>query len=231
MFADLTRHEFQELYTELGGYLADKTATSIMFVGPNSGTGTSLVARNFALAAAAQEKSPVLLADLSGPRNTQFNWFAQHASEAGGPYSYEVDPARLPARGPWVQHGGNGGAPTPAFRCYWFGQRNIAVSTCFGTDQMPTLDVPAQTNFWGELHQFFKMIVVDCPPRSAGVDCTVIAPHVDATVLVISAEDTRVPVAAHLRDELIAVDAHIAGIVFNKRRFYIPKFIYSRMGN
>ena len=224
------KHEFEELYTELGSYLGTKPNRSVMFVGAHPRTGTSLVARNFALAAAAHEQSPVLLVDMTGKENTQFNWFMQHHQEQGGAYSYEVDPARLPQRGPWTHHGSNGGTPLPAFRCYWFERINVAVSTCYGAEQPPMLDLQAQEAFWNELHRFFELIVVDCPPRSEGVECTALAPYIDATVLVISAEDTRVPVAAHLRDELEATGARIPGIVFNKRRFYIPDFIYNRMG-
>lgn len=231
MLTKITKHDFAELYTDLSGYFGDKSNRSVMFVGAHPRTGTSLVAANFALVAAAQEQGPVLLADLCGSDNVQLTRFMKHHGEQADPNSYEVDPARLPQRGPWIQHGHNGGTPLPAFRCYWFDRLNLAVSSCYGVNEPPTLDLQAQEAFWTELHQFFKLIVVDCPPRSAGVECTALAPHIDATVLVISAEDTRVPVAAHLRDELVESGAHIPGAIFNKRRLYIPDFIYNRMGN
>jgi Mrp family chromosome partitioning ATPase len=48
-------------------------------------------------------------------------------------------------------------------------------------------------------------------------------------VLVVEAESSRTPVVADLRDMIMARGANLAGIVLNKRRFYIPEKIYRRL--
>ena len=45
-------------------------------------------------------------------------------------------------------------------------------------------------------------------------------------VLVVEAEATRIPVVEALRDKMLSHGANVVGVVFNKRRFYIPKRIY-----
>jgi Mrp family chromosome partitioning ATPase len=48
----------------------------------------------------------------------------------------------------------------------------------------------------------------------------------DANLIVVEAESTRAAVAQNLRDQLMEIGAPIAGVVLNRRRFHIPRFIY-----
>ena len=50
-----------------------------------------------------------------------------------------------------------------------------------------------------------------------------------ATVIVVEAEKTPQPVIEHLRNTLTAAGAKTAGIVMNKRRFYIPARVYKKL--
>lgn len=51
---------------------------------------------------------------------------------------------------------------------------------------------------------------------------------VDGVVLVVEAENTRWQVIDNLKHNIMKNKGNILGIVFNKRRFYIPDFIYRR---
>jgi hypothetical protein len=53
-----------------------------------------------------------------------------------------------------------------------------------------------------------------------------LAPAVDANLLVVEAERTRSAVAQNLRDRILDVGGTISGVVLNKQKFYIPGFIY-----
>jgi protein-tyrosine kinase len=44
--------------------------------------------------------------------------------------------------------------------------------------------------------------------------------------LVVEAENTRWKVSENTKKRLIASKSKILGIIFNKRRYYIPKFFY-----
>jgi hypothetical protein len=83
--------------------------------------------------------------------------------------------------------------------------------------------------FWDGLRASFGTIVIDAPSLKESPDGISLAAHADAVVMVVEAETTRQPVIENLRDTLIAADAKIAGIVMNKRRYYIPAKVYQNM--
>jgi len=49
---------------------------------------------------------------------------------------------------------------------------------------------------------------------------------VDGVILVVEAEKTKWRTARHVRAQIERVGGKILGIVFNKRRYYIPQSIY-----
>jgi len=53
-----------------------------------------------------------------------------------------------------------------------------------------------------------------------------LAKSVDGTILVIEAENTRVPVALKVKELIEESGGKVVGAILNKRRFYIPKFLY-----
>jgi len=83
--------------------------------------------------------------------------------------------------------------------------------------------------FWAGLRESFGTIVIDAPSLKESPDGISLAAHADAVVMVVEAETTRQPVVENLRDTLTAADAKIAGIVMNKRRYYIPAKVYQNM--
>jgi Mrp family chromosome partitioning ATPase len=52
---------------------------------------------------------------------------------------------------------------------------------------------------------------------------------VDGVVLVVEAEKTRWQVVENLKEKIQNVGGNIIGVVFNKRRFYIPEALYKRL--
>ncbi len=52
------------------------------------------------------------------------------------------------------------------------------------------------------------------------------ASKVDGVILVVEAEKTKWRTARHVREQIERVGGNILGIVFNKRRYYIPQSIY-----
>jgi Mrp family chromosome partitioning ATPase len=68
--------------------------------------------------------------------------------------------------------------------------------------------------------------VIDSPSIDRSYDGIMLAPAVDANLLVVEAERTRSAVAQNLRDRILDVGGTISGVVLNKQKFYIPGFIY-----
>ncbi len=52
---------------------------------------------------------------------------------------------------------------------------------------------------------------------------------VDGVIIVVEAEKTRWQVALSLKEKIINNGGNILGLVFNKRQYYIPQFIYDRL--
>jgi Mrp family chromosome partitioning ATPase len=52
---------------------------------------------------------------------------------------------------------------------------------------------------------------------------------VDGVIFVVEAEKTRWPVALAAKEKIVSHGGNILGMVFNKRRFYIPEFVYRKI--
>ena len=71
--------------------------------------------------------------------------------------------------------------------------------------------------------------MIDSPPISASSDGLAIVRKVDGVIFVIEAEKTRWPVAQAAKEKIVSHGGNILGMVFNKRRFYIPEFVYRKI--
>jgi len=85
---------------------------------------------------------------------------------------------------------------------------------------------PQIDSFWESLRQQFDMILIDSPPFETSPDGIAISRRVDGVVLVLEAEKTRWPVAERMKEQILLNGGNILGIVFNKRRYHIPEFVY-----
>jgi Mrp family chromosome partitioning ATPase len=72
----------------------------------------------------------------------------------------------------------------------------------------------------------FGYIILDAPPVHICADSLLLSSLVDGVILVINSGRTRRPVALRAKQQLEEAGARLLGIVLNRRRFYIPGFIY-----
>jgi len=84
-------------------------------------------------------------------------------------------------------------------------------------------------DFWKNLLDSYDSLIIDAPSLRTSFDGVAVAAKADATVIVVEAEKTPQPVIAHLRDTLAAAGAKTAGVVMNKRRYYIPGRVYKKL--
>src|SRR5262249_10885677 len=73
-----------------------------------------------------------------------------------------------------------------------------------------------------QLRQAFDFVVIDLPPANLYGDAFIVCPRLDASLIVIEADHTRVPEVERTRRGLDRVGARLAGSVLNRRRNYIP---------
>ena len=76
------------------------------------------------------------------------------------------------------------------------------------------------------LRSSYDFIIMDAVNFMDNTLALSITKAVDGTILVIEAERTRVPVAFQLKKVIEESGGKVIGTVLNKRRFYIPQFIY-----
>lgn len=75
----------------------------------------------------------------------------------------------------------------------------------------------------------YRFVVIDGEAVYASADSLVISPLVDGVILVVSAEQTRREVAQAASQRLAQAGAQLIGSVFNRRRYYMPKWLYNNL--
>ncbi len=167
--------------------------------------GTSTIARELATVAARQDWCKVLMLDAAGLR----------PASSGGP---------------------SAGAGPPLLGSFMARGEIAPIPVLAGRNQMWTADLvapnssspPVQSvrDLYTALRQRYTLVLVDCPPLMSVMEIAALSEVADGVILVVAAESTRVPVIQRARANLEAGGATILGVVFNKRRNYIPSFLY-----
>lgn len=75
----------------------------------------------------------------------------------------------------------------------------------------------------------FDFTILDSAPITRYSETQAISPRVDGVVLVIEAGKTRQQVALRAKKELEDAGGKLLGVILNKRRYYIPNWIYKHL--
>lgn len=201
-------HEMVALYQTIVSALPDIDHRSILFIGSRSNEGTSTIARQLAKAVSLRMEKAVLLIDLDRSRpdlhvyaNLKPEFDSEDASENGTPVEKSL--CRVEESSLYVM---------PLF------QRTMITPR--------TLDTAKGEAFWKPIQERFDLVIVDAPPATLFPDGLAIVSQVNGVILVVEAEKTRWQIALNVKERIEKHGGNILGIVFNKRRFYIPEFIY-----
>lgn len=79
------------------------------------------------------------------------------------------------------------------------------------------------------LRDRFDLVFLDPPPALVSPEALALSNEADIVVLVVESELTRWQVAHVIKEKVEIRGGKIAGVVLNKRRYYIPQFIYKRL--
>ena len=165
--------------------------------------GTSTVASH--LAAVAAEVQQVLSIDANGPRRL-------------------VHAAMQDVSGRGI--GSKGDTPTNAQMVQQSPADSTAVLSERGKVGNPTID--ETRSLLQSLSSEFDLLVVDLPSLNV-TGALEWAPLLDGIVLVVESERVRWQMAARRIGMLEETGAHVLGTVINKRRDYIPSWLYNRL--
>ncbi|WP_186466857.1 GumC family protein [Azospirillum baldaniorum] len=199
--------------------LDDQPMALIQFVTANDGDGDAIVARGLALEFAKGRGLRTLVIDLCGDGTGQL---AAINAGADGEAAGEADSGageRLPTIEP--QSAGDLEALPSAVPLLWVSRQ--ATGSALGSLRTP---IAQSRQMLERLNQRFDIILILSPPIGNSHLARRLSPMVDANILVARAEHTRAPVAARMRDSILASGGDIVGLVLTGRHFHIPQVIY-----
>jgi protein-tyrosine kinase len=179
----------------------------LAFTSCHTGEGVSTVATSFALTVAEDRERFVLLVDC----NIRDPWL--HTLLQAERYPGLVEALTTESDLPWPVHR--------------IGQR---LDVLFAGKEMPKpwrfFGGSEFSNFLREAKKNYDMVILDCPPMMDFAGSLVLPAKADATVLVLEAERTRRESAQRAQRAIVHSGGRILGVVLNKRRYHIPKFLY-----
>ncbi len=97
------------------------------------------------------------------------------------------------------------------------GDTALATATLFDSPNLPAV--------LGQMREHFDFTIVDLPPVNVYGDALIIGPRLDAAIIVIEADATRVPDVERARRTLERSGVRFVGSVLNRKRSYIPAFL------
>lgn len=86
-------------------------------------------------------------------------------------------------------------------------------------------DSPGLVAVLEQLRAAFDFVVFDLPPVNLYGDASIVGPRLDAALIVIEADRTRIPDVERTRRTFERVGVRLVGSVLNRRRTYIPAFL------
>jgi protein-tyrosine kinase len=180
----------------------------IQFIGSRKGEGTSTLVREFAMVAAQHSIKPILLveADLINP--SQYKTFGIAAK-------------------PPLDHVLKEGKALDGVVSQ-VDKSNLFLATLSSKTQsaLTNRTFLRPSEMWEMVRDQFGLILIDSSPASITSDSLALCEAVDGIVLVVAAEQTRAVVAQNVRDLILMREGNLLGMVFTKRKFYIPEFLY-----
>jgi protein-tyrosine kinase len=199
------------LYQNIEYLLPETPRKNILFMGLQGGEGVSTIVRDFARMAAARLDKSVLIMDAAYHNPSQHIFFDIKGG-AG-----------------WKDIMGKGESVDKA--CHRSGNTNLYLSPISPQNALTphVYDHPAATGFLEELKNKYDFILIDSSPAITSPDSIAISRFTDGVVLVVEAERTRKQVIENVKNKITRNGGNIIGVVFNKRKYYIPEFVYRRL--
>ena len=180
----------------------------IQFIGSRMGEGTSTLIREFALTAAKHSSKPVLLVEADFYQPSQNQAFA---IETKPPLELVLQEGKALDGVISQVEESNLFLASLSSKI----QRSLTDRSFFGS-----------TDMWKTAREQFSLILIDSSPATVTADSLSICETVNGVVLVLEAEKTRSAVAQEVKRQILMREGNLLGIVFTKRKFHIPKFIY-----
>ena len=217
---DLTG-EMADLWAALGPVPPGRGRV-LQFVSARTGEGTSTIAREFARLAAVRARRPAWLIDADIYDQSQLSAVGMEPERYGpvqGMASASPDGSAFFSLYPPLKD--RQGRPMADSRLLH--ARAVLGGRLWVTRlRAEALHVAQRAQFvasgayWDAMRRHADYVIVDSPAADRSDAALALAPYMDATVLVVAADEKDVGDPAALRDALDAADGFVAGMVFNR---------------
>ena len=199
------------LYQSICALTPAEAGRSVQLVSAHPREGTSRIARGLACAAGIKLGKKVALIDADAGQSGQASAFGVRVIHG---LDEAIDGER-PIKEVLVGAAG--------------GRLSIGQLTAASAVAPTIFNMPATGAFLDSLKQQYELVVIDSPPVGVAPEALGLCDKVDGVVLVVQAERTRREVVENVRDNIVQRGGRVLGVVLNRRRYYIPKFIYDRI--
>lgn len=199
---------FESLKTNFLTRYAKQSIKTVLFSGVSPGCGTSTMAAYFAASLTKDTLLKVLLID-ANLRSPSIHRF----------FSMKTQPGLLDLLTK------DNGEPFEIMKC---GRDHLYVLSSGGVSQNPA-QLLASNRFFRFIEKMranLDYIIIDAPLSSCYPESKMICHKLDGIVLVAEARKSRRQVALRIKKDFEASGGKILGTVLNKRRYYIPGWIY-----
>jgi len=88
---------------------------------------------------------------------------------------------------------------------------------------------PRVERFFDAVKREFDFVVLDGAPPMRFSESLFLAPYIDGTVIVVRAGKTRREAVKRTKEYLVENEIPVLGVVLNRKRHYIPRFIYRKL--
>jgi len=200
--------ELMVMAQNIAALLPSPDKNVIQFIGSRKGEGTSTLVREFALVSAQHSSKPVLLVEADLMQPSQYQAFGIEA--------------KLPLDHVLREGKALDGVVSRVEEVNLF----LATLSSKIQSALTTRTFFNPADMWKIVREQFSLILIDSSPASVTADSLALCETVDGIVLVVEAEQTRSAVVKRVRDQILMQEGNLLGIVFTKRKLYIPEFFY-----
>ena len=202
---------YEDIKTKIVALYPGESIKTIMFAGTHHGGGVTTTAINFAKTLAFDKKLKVLMMDanLRTPRFKEFFNFDHDRGLTELVIYGDINP----------------------FKVIKVGQSQLFLLATGGHQIGPVglFESDSFDAFLQKASSDFDMVILDAAPIPSFAESRVLCKKVDGVVLVLESGKVRRQVAMRAKKELEDAGAKILGVVLNRRKYYIPNWIYKRL--
>jgi Mrp family chromosome partitioning ATPase len=208
--SDIDRH-LLSVTAAVNAYAIEKGSLILAIYASQASEGGSITARELAVSVSRSPTNSVLLIDGNGGPSDQSNHFG----------ATSVETLWAAARGAPIR--------TVRLTLPRGGAFDLAALPIDSARDPSEIDLRLLPSLFNRLRNVFNVIILDCPPVMTGASYVSASGLADSCLLVVEAGRTRIPVVKRAMEEIEAAGGKLQGVVQNRRKHYIPSWIYRHL--